>query len=140
MEQMTHFILQHPYLWGAVFIIVVLLILFEFEANYWGIRRISVAELTLLINRKGIVIDINEPEDFARGHILGAIHLPFSEWSQKLINLEQYKTASVILVSAQERQALHAAKTLKQKGFENIAILSGGLPAWQGAGLPLVKK
>lgn len=140
MEQYIHFILQHPYLWGAALALIILLLFFEFEANYLGIHRISAAELTLLMNRKGTVIDINEPGDFANGHILGAIHLPFSEWPQKLTYLEPYKTAYVILVSTQERQTLHAAKSLKQKGFENIAILSGGLPAWQQAGLPLVKK
>lgn len=135
-----HFILQHPYLWSAAAIIIILLLFFEFEASYLGIRRVSAPELTLLMNRKGIVIDVNEAEAFASGHILGAIHLPFSEWSQKLTHLEQYKTSPVILVSTQERQALQAAKTLKQKGFKNIAILSGGLPSWQQAGLPLVKK
>jgi rhodanese-related sulfurtransferase len=140
MEQLITFIMQHLYLWGAAAMLVILLLVFEFEASWRGIHRMSPAEVSLLMNRKGIVIDINESEDFARGYILGAVHLPFSEWSKKLASLEKDKSAHLILVSTQERQALHAAKILKQKGFENVAILAGGLPTWQQAGLPLVKR
>lgn len=140
MEQLIHFIMQHPYLWGGAAIIVILLLIFEFEAKSLSIHRVSATELSLLMNRKGVVIDVNEVEDFSRGHILGVIHLPLSQWTQKITSLDKYKSTDLILVSSQERQTIQAAKMLKQKGFERIAILGGGLGAWQNAGLPLVKK
>lgn len=140
MEQYIHFITQHLYLWGGAVFIVILLLLLEFEAKWQGIRRVGAAELSLLMNRGGIVIDVNEADAFATGHILNAIHLPLSGWAQKVPQLDKHKAEWLILTASQERQALHAAKMLKQQGFEKVGILAGGLAAWREANLPLVKK
>jgi len=140
MEQYIQFILQHPYLWGGALLIVILLILLEFESKWHGIRRMNPSELSLLMNRGAVVIDVNETESFANGHILHAMHVPLSQWPQKITQLNHPKTEWLILVSNQERQALNAAKTLRQQGFEKIGILAGGLTSWREANLPLVKK
>lgn len=140
MGQITHFIMQHPYLWGALVVVIGLLILLELEASLRGIRRLAPADVSLIINRKGVLVDINETDLFNKGHILGAIHIPFSEWAKKVASLDAHKTSVVVLVANEERQALQAAKLLKQQGFSEVAVLAGGLAAWHSANFPLVKK
>lgn len=140
MDQVIHFVMQHLYLWSALAIVGALLIVLEFEASLRGIHRVDTAEATLLMNRNGVVVDVNEPDEFLKGHILGAIHLPLSQLSQKITTLEPHKSSVLMIVANQERQALHAAKVLKQQGFNEVKILSGGLAAWREANLPLERK
>jgi rhodanese-related sulfurtransferase len=140
MDQLIDFIMRHPYLWGGVAIITFLLILLEFEAKLRGIRRLTAAEVSLLINRDGIVVDLNENDGFAQGHILGSLHLPFSANMQSLpSNLDKQKASFIVVTASHERQAMQAANILKKAGFSRVGVLSGGLPAWRNANLPLVK-
>ena len=140
MDQIIHFMMQHPYLWGALLLVIGLLVLLEFEASLQGIRRLGASDVSLMMNRKGVVVDVNEPDDFAKGHILGAIHVPFSKCAQSVSSVKSHKADTIIVVANQERSSLQAAKMLKQQGFKEIAILSGGLVAWREANLPLVRK
>lgn len=132
------FILQHPYLWIAAAVIILLLLLLEFETVWRGIKSYSPSELTIWMNRGAVVIDVNETTEFSKGHILGSIHAPFSQISQRTGHLDKSKLT--IVVSNEERQAVQVAKTLQQQGFKELGILTGGLPAWKGANLPLVRK
>ena len=45
----------------------------------------------------------------------------------------------VVLVCKLGQTATDAAKRLRKAGFTNVSILEGGVQAWQGADLPVVK-
>lgn len=140
MDQIIHFMMQHSYLVISAIVLIVLLIVVEFEAVWLGIRRVSPSELSLLTNRHAVLVDVNTKDEFIQGHILGSIHLPFSEWSKSIHDLMQHKSATVVVVANQEPIALKAAKMLNQQGFTNVMVLGRGLMAWREANLPLVRK
>ena len=52
---------------------------------------------------------------------------------------DKHKAKPVIVVCADGSRASKAAAALRAGGFANVVNLSGGLPAWQQAGLPVVK-
>ncbi|HEY8355867.1 MAG TPA: rhodanese-like domain-containing protein [Ramlibacter sp.] len=94
----------------------------------------------LLINReKGVVVDVNETDEFAAGHIAGARNVPVNELEQKLPQVVKNKSLPVILVDATGARAQRSLAVAKGLGYERAVVLSGGLKGWKEANLPLEK-
>lgn len=105
-----------------------------------GIRRIGPAQLTGLINREdALVVDLRAINDFEKGHIAGAKNVQMSHFDPENKALAPAKTLPVVLVCYVGQTASAAAKRLRKAGFANVAVLEGGIRAWQAADLPLVK-
>ncbi len=93
-----------------------------------------------LMNRdKAVVIDVCEPDEFARGHVIGAKNLPLSQLEDKLAQVVKNKSAQVIMVCQVGARSARAAATARKLGFENVQSLSGGLRAWTAASMPTEK-
>lgn len=81
------------------------------------------------------VLDIRGPEDFAAGHLEGAVNIPFGKIGQKLSEIPTDKEVAVICYSGQT--ASQTTGVLKMAGFNAKAIV-GGFPAVEKAGFELV--
>jgi rhodanese-related sulfurtransferase len=75
------------------------------------------------------VIDVRESEDFAKGHIQGAINLPKSEWSS-LNGLSKDKTNVVYCYTAVCHLGAAACLEFASKGFP-VMELDGGFDEWK---------
>lgn len=115
-----------------------------------AVNEIDVAGLSeLMTERDDIVfVDVRESEEYAVGHIPGAIAAPIG-------TLEHATDADSIarndaLVEAREllivvycedgRRSRQAAEQLLMLGFSRIYWLVDGLKSWQSNGLPLLRK
>ena len=78
------------------------------------------------------ILDVREPEEWAGGHIPGAILIPLGQLQQKQRKLDS--TRPVIIVCRSGNRSLVAAKMLKASGFEDVKSLAGGMIAWAAAG------
>jgi len=93
-----------------------------------------------LMNRdKAVVIDVCEPDEFARGHVIGAKNLPLGQLEDKLSQLVKNKSTHVVMVFQVGARSARAAATARKLGFENVQSLSGGLRAWTAASMPTEK-
>ncbi|MCX7960748.1 MAG: rhodanese-like domain-containing protein [Burkholderiales bacterium] len=105
-----------------------------------GGASVGTLEATQLINREdALVLDVRTPEEFARGHILGARNIPLDELERRAEDLARYKARPVIVACASGNRSLGAIATLRRLGFERVYNLAGGYAAWQQAGLPVEK-
>ena len=98
------------------------------------------AEAVRLINReKAVLIDVCEPAEFAAGHAVGARNIPVGtiEGSK---DLPSNKALPLLLLCASGARAGRAAGLLRKAGYEKATVVTGGLPAWREAGLPVEKK
>lgn len=84
---------------------------------------------------KAILIDIREPSEYAREHILGARLAPLSAFDRHDFDADKDKIA-VFHCKSGNRTAMNVAQ-LAAKGFAQAYILKGGLDAWKAAGLPV---
>jgi rhodanese-related sulfurtransferase len=84
---------------------------------------------------EALLIDIREPSEFAREHILGARLAPLSALDRHDFDRELAETA-VFYCKSGNRTAMNAASLLG-KGFAQAYLLRGGLDAWRAAGLPV---
>jgi rhodanese-related sulfurtransferase len=101
---------------------------------------VSPAQATHLINREdALVLDVREPSEFATGHVLGAKNLPVARMETAGAEVMKRKDRPVIVYCDGGDRSGKAIAALKKQGFARLANLSGGLKAWQDAGLPLEK-
>lgn len=79
------------------------------------------------------VIDVREPREFEQGHVPESKLVPLSQLVTD--NWELPKHNEIVLVCRSGRRSVRAAYVLKQKGYQNIRILQGGILAWEAAKL-----
>ena len=121
--------------------VTIALIVNELSRFTRGYRAIGPAQLTALINRENaLVVDVSAPADFERGHVIGSRSVAMSQFDPENKQLAPAKTLPVVLVCKAGDSASTAAKRLRKAGFSHVSVLEGGVQAWQGADLPLVKK
>lgn len=80
--------------------------------------------------RKAQLIDVREPQEFKRGHILGARNIPLTQLKQRLIELRKDKP--VYLYCQSGSRSARAAQLLHKHGYEDINQLKGGFKKWTG--------
>jgi rhodanese-related sulfurtransferase len=100
---------------------------------------LSPAEAVQVINReKGVLIDVSEPEEFAKGHAVGARNIPFGQIEGHK-QLPSNKALPLVVVCPTGARAGRAAGMLRKLGYEKARVLAGGLKAWREASLPVEK-
>jgi len=101
---------------------------------------VNTTQATQLINREdALVVDVREPNEFATGHVLGAKNLPLAKLGASGADLAKKKERPVIVYCDGGERSAKALAALKKHGYTRVATLSGGIAAWQQAGLPVEK-
>lgn len=134
MEQLSEFVVNHWMLVTAFCAVAGLLL-----ANVMtGVGGVSPLEAVNLINRDNAqVIDIRTAEDFARGHVAGAVNVPFKELAGAGEKVQRFKDRPVLVCCQSGSTASAAARQLRGLGVSDARVLAGGINAWRGANLPL---
>ncbi len=103
-------------------------------------REVGVAEAVQLINRKdAVIVDVREPNEFKTGHIPHARNIPVDQIKERVKELEKLKTKPLLLVCQTGSRSAQACGGLLKDGFAQAVALSGGMAAWQQAGMPVEK-
>lgn len=141
MDHLGQFITNHWALCGAFVLVLIAIVMVEARIQGGiGGARLTPQTATHLINREGaVVVDIREANAFLDGHIVGAINVPMSNWDVAAKKLQKYRSKPIVIVCNMGQKAQAYANKLKQAGFEQVKILGGGINAWRGAKMPLVK-
>jgi rhodanese-related sulfurtransferase len=101
---------------------------------------VNPSQATQLINREdALVIDVRDPGEYGAGHILGAKNLPLSRVDAGAELAAKRKDRPLIVYCDTGNRSGKAAAALKALGYTRVLNLSGGLGAWQQAGLPVEK-
>lgn len=83
-----------------------------------------------------VVLDVRTAEEFAAGHVPGAVNVPHDQVGSRLAELAGAKDKEVVLYCRSGRRAQLAADVLVQAGFTRLSHLEGDYPGWSAAGLP----
>mgnify|MGYP003524811366 CR=1 FL=1 len=95
---------------------------------------VSPLQATLMINREdAVVVDVREAAEYVGGHIPNQL-------DKRLPELEKFKARSIIVNCASGNRSSSACGALRRAGFAKVFNLSGGISAWDQAGLPITKK
>jgi hydroxyacylglutathione hydrolase len=82
------------------------------------------------------VIDVRGPDEWRRGHLPGAIHIPLAALPEKVGELD--RSAPIVLHCKGGGRSAIATSFLKARGFSNVANLTGGFEGWAKEGFQVV--
>jgi glyoxylase-like metal-dependent hydrolase (beta-lactamase superfamily II)/rhodanese-related sulfurtransferase len=100
------------------------------------VAPLAPAEARSLVERGAVwLLDVREPDEFARAHIPDAHSIPQGQLASRLAEVPRDRP---LLVTCQVGgRSLAAARFLKSVGYPDVRNLAGGTAAWQEAGLPI---
>jgi rhodanese-related sulfurtransferase len=103
-----------------------------------GVRFVSPDELRALWGRRDrrnvYVVDVRTAEEYAAGHVAGALWAPGGQAVQATDDYFAVRAAAFVLVCDGLVRSVMTAAWLMRMGHPDVAVLSGGLPAWAEAG------
>lgn len=141
MDQLITFASHNTILVVAIVLVSLMLIHSLIGEKLRGYSSISPSESTQMINHDdALIIDVRESNEYSEGHIINSLHIPLANIKTRLGEIEKHKTRKLILACRSGSRSSSACATLRKDGFEHVYNLSGGVTAWESAGLPLVKK
>jgi rhodanese-related sulfurtransferase/biotin operon repressor len=87
--------------------------------------------------RQGLVtvLDVRPPEEFAAGHVAGAVNIPVHELEKRLAELPKRREVVAYCRGPYCLMSFEAVQLLRRKGLK-ARRLKDGLPEWRLAGLP----
>jgi rhodanese-related sulfurtransferase len=84
-----------------------------------------------------VMLDVREPDEWAAGHVAGAVHIPLLQLPARLAQVPQ--SGDVLCVCRVGARSAQATAFLRAHGIAAFN-LAGGMLAWQRAGRPLVSE
>jgi rhodanese-related sulfurtransferase len=98
-----------------------------------ALPEVSVTQVDELLSAGASLLDVREPSEWQAGHAAVAHHLPMGQ-----LSLEDIPQGRPLLVVCHlGGRSAAAAEALIRAGVEAVNV-SGGMQAWQRAGLPVV--
>jgi hydroxyacylglutathione hydrolase len=86
--------------------------------------------------RKLVVLDVRQPQEWAEGHIEHARHITGAELPQRINEVPEDVPVAVICGSGYRSSV--SSSLLASNNYKNIANVLGGMSAWKKAGFPTI--
>jgi rhodanese-related sulfurtransferase len=103
------------------------------ETNVADVKRRSDA------GEKFLLIDVREDNEWAKGHLPGAVHLGKGIIERDIEQRVPDTSAKLILYCGGGFRSALAAENLQKMGYTNVESMDGGWRGWVEAGLPTAK-
>lgn len=101
---------------------------------------ITQAQLVERLDDKSVVVvDVRTPEEFAAGHVPGAINIPYTYMPARLSELATAGDKDIVLYCESGVRTLRAIARLRENGFARLLHLEGDMTKWRAAQRPVEK-
>ena len=90
-------------------------------------------------DRSLVVLDVRTPEEFASGHLPGAINIPHAELAARVAELDGARDRDIVVYCRTGRRSGEALGVLEQSGFKRLLHLKGDYTRWSEEQRPAVK-
>jgi ArsR family transcriptional regulator len=105
--------------------------------NRDGMEPVSRTELLKRMKKGDVqVLDVRPEDEFALGHVAGAINIPLDKLKRKLASLDPRKEIVAYCRGPYCVLSFETVAFLRNRGFK-VRRLEDGLPEWMAAGLPV---
>ncbi|MGV0958390.1 MAG: rhodanese-like domain-containing protein [Limnohabitans sp.] len=106
-----------------------------------SIQEIPLQDAELAIRAADVLIDVREADEFAAGHLPGAVLMPRGLLEFKLSGSPAMaaRDLKVVLYCKTSGRAALAAQSMKEMGYLSVQSLAGGFDAWEAAGKPVIR-
>jgi rhodanese-related sulfurtransferase len=109
-------------------------------ADIAGISTVSVDQAAAIVENPPddlVVLDVRTPEEFAEGHLDGAVLVDFyaTDFVDQLAALDT--DVPYLVYCRSGNRSGETLGVMEQLGFSSAVDVDGGIVAWSGAGLPV---
>ena len=96
-------------------------------------RELPVDQAAVVMQEADVVIDVREADEYAAGHIPGALHASRGMLEFKLSASPELsrRDLKVVLYCKTSGRAALAAASMKDMGYLNVTSIAGGFDAWR---------
>ncbi|MBY0453314.1 MAG: sulfurtransferase [Burkholderiaceae bacterium] len=105
------------------------------------VQEVALEQADQAIRNADVVLDVREADEFAAGHLPGAVLVPrgLLEFKFSATPALASRDLKVLLYCKTSGRAALAACALQEMGYLNVQSLAGGFDAWAAAGKPVAK-
>jgi rhodanese-related sulfurtransferase len=105
------------------------------------VQELPIAQAEQALLRADVLLDVREADEFASGHLPGAIHVSRGLLEFKLSSVPALaaRDLKVVLYCKTSGRAALAAAVMQDMGYLDVVSIAGGIDAWVAAGKPVVK-
>jgi phage shock protein E len=103
------------------------------------IANISPQQLLATDTSDWLIVDVRSPDEYASGHVPGAINISHLEIEANLQQLTPFRDKPVVLYCRSGKRAAKAADVLLTHDFSQLKHLQGDMMGWQEEGLNVEK-
>ena len=98
--------------------------------------EVNVTYAAALRDAGAFVLDVREPDEWAAGHIPGAILIPLGQLEDRFGEVPRDRT--IVTVCRSGNRSAEGRDILRQAGLTAVTSMDGGMNDWTAAGLPVV--
>lgn len=104
-------------------------------------EKVSIEQFEKLLTEKSnaLILDVRTPEEFAAGHVKGAVNLNIYDAGFKTALTKLDKSKPVLVYCKAGGRSADAATQMQDLGFSEVYNFGGGMLAWANADKPMVK-
>ncbi len=139
MDKLLEYVARHPLLVGGTAALAVAVLVYELSRARNAGQAVGPLDAVRLLNQGALALDVRSKAEFDSGHVIDARHVPQEDLAGSGETLKKYREKVVITCCETGTRSSAASRALKAQGFTKVVNLRGGLAAWRGENLPLVK-
>lgn len=100
-----------------------------------GVVEAQIGDVPTEFDATVVLLDVREDDEWARGHAIGAQHIPMGDVPARIGEIDPDATLYVVCHAG--GRSMRVSQYLARNGYAP-ANVSGGMLAWVGAGRPVV--
>jgi len=103
------------------------------------VQEVTVDQAEEAIREADVLIDVREADEYAVGHVPGAVLIPRGLLEFRMSNTPAMESRglNIVLYCKTSGRAALAACALHDMGYLNVRSIAGGFDAWAAAGKPV---
>ena len=102
--------------------------------------QVDATQAQQMIAQGSLLLDVREPGQYDEIHVPHAKLIPLEQLSARLAEIADFKDKPVVVLCHSGSRSQKAVLLLQEMGFSHAGSVTGGMVAWEKAGLEVVKK
>ncbi|MFI5254796.1 MAG: rhodanese-like domain-containing protein, partial [Candidatus Limnocylindrales bacterium] len=99
-------------------------------------REVSNDDAQALADRGALLVDVRESEEWAEGHLPGAVFVPRGYLESRIEAAAPDRERPMVVYCAGGTRSAFAAQQLQDMGYRDVVNMVGGFQSWKAEGRP----
>ncbi|MEQ1557134.1 MAG: rhodanese-like domain-containing protein, partial [Gallionella sp.] len=102
-------------------------------------QGIDVKQAQTMQQQGTLLLDVRETSEYAEVHAPNVTLIPLGELSARLNEIAPFKDKPIAVMCRSGKRSAKAVALLEAAGYSQVSNVSGGMNAWESAGLEVVR-